>query len=62
MYLLAGQPPEKYCPTICSGDLVEVEQDVEIFRMMQEEHGGWNDEMANVMEVYTCMYMYHIFY
>ena len=33
---------------IRSGDLVQVELDVEIFRMMQEGHGGWNDDMAKV--------------
>ena len=33
---------------IRSGDLVQVELDVEIFRMMQEGHGGWNDAMAEV--------------
>lgn len=33
---------------IRSGDLVQVELDVEIFRMMQEGHGGWNDAMVEV--------------
>ena len=33
---------------IRSGDLVQVELDVEIFRMMQEGHGGWTDAMAEV--------------
>ena len=33
---------------IRSGELIQVELDVEIFRMMQEGHGGWNDDMAKV--------------
>ena len=36
------------CPTIRSGDLVEVELDVEIFHIMQEGHGGWGDGMDKV--------------
>ena len=42
-------------PTICSEDLVEVELDVEIFRMMQEGHGGWGDGMdkVRVVHLYT---------
>ena len=40
-FFFAAQPPEMDCPTIRSGDLVEVELDVEIFRIMQEGHGGW---------------------
>ena len=42
---------------ICSGDLVQVELDVEVFRMMQEGHGGWNDDMAKVDK--NIVYMSH---
>ena len=45
------------CPTIRSGDLVEVELDVEIFRMMQEGHGGWGDGMDKVRIVHVCRYI-----
>ena len=30
------------------GDRVRVQLDLEIFRMMQEGHGGWKDDMAEV--------------
>lgn len=49
----AGKPLDDISdsPTVCSGDLVQVELDVEIFRMMQEGHGGWSDGMAKVRAV-----------
>lgn len=49
-YDSAGKPLEKPedVSTIRSGNLVQVELDVEIFRMMQEGHGGWNDSMTKV--------------
>ena len=31
-----------------AGDQVKVQLEVEIFRQMQEGHGGWNDQMAEV--------------
>ena len=31
-----------------SGDRVKVQLEVEIFKMMQEGHGGWNDQMTEV--------------
>ena len=35
--------------SIIPGDLIQVELDVEVFKMMQnEEHGGWTDRMAMV--------------
>ena len=30
------------------GDCVKVQLEVEIFKMMQEGHGGWNDDMCEV--------------
>ena len=33
-----------------SGDRVKVQLEVEIFKMMQEGHGGWNDQMTEVRE------------
>lgn len=33
-----------------SGDRVRVQLEVEIFKMLQEGHGGWNDQMAEVSE------------
>ena len=31
-----------------TGDRVKIQLEVEIFRQMQEGHGGWNDQMAEV--------------
>ena len=40
-------PPKE--SEIMAGDLIQVELDVDIFKMMQnEEHGGWNDRMKMV--------------
>ena len=30
------------------GDLVRVQLDVEVFKAMQQGHGGWNDAMVEV--------------
>ena len=35
-------------PKFKAGDCVKVQLEVEIFRQMQEGHGGWNDQMAEV--------------
>ena len=35
-------------PKFKAGDRVKVQLEVEIFRQMQEGHGGWNDQMAEV--------------
>ena len=35
---------------ICTGDLVRVELDADIFKAMQEGHGGWSDPMLEVSE------------
>ena len=40
-----------------AGDLVQVQLDVEIFKIMQnEEHGGWNDRMAMVISLFKTHY------
>ena len=40
-----------------AGDLVQVQLDVDIFKMMQnEEHGGWNDRMKMVLFVQYAQY------
>lgn len=35
---------------IASGDLVRVQIDLELFKALQEGHGGWNDGMVDVSE------------
>ena len=43
------QPPPPPRPhKFQSGDSVKVQLEVEIFKMMQEGHGGWNEQMAEV--------------
>ena len=39
-----------------AGDRVKVQLEVEVFRAMQEGHGGWNDQMA---EVRNWLNIYH---
>ena len=40
-----------------AGDLIQVQLDVDIFKMMQnEEHGGWNDRMEMVLFVQYARY------
>ena len=47
--LFVGAP---YIPPATSelstGDIVKIEVDPDIFKIAQEEHGGWNDMMAEV--------------
>ena len=50
---------------VSTGDLVRVELEPEVFRAVQEGHGGWNDMMLNVRRLtltihtlYMYMYMY----
>ena len=45
---LAGVPGEIVAPLFVAGDRVRVMLDLEIFKMMQEGHGGWSDKMAEV--------------
>jgi hypothetical protein len=42
-----------------AGDQVKVQLEVEIFRQMQEGHGGWNDQMAEVRRRLTIL-LFHI--
>ena len=32
-----------------SGDRVRVQLELEVFKMMQEGHGGWNDQMTEAL-------------
>ena len=53
----AFEPPPPTKPhEFQSGDRVKVQLDLEIFKMMQEGHGGWNDQMAEVriLRVHVC--------
>lgn len=39
-----------------SGDLVQVQLDADVFKLMQTEaHGGWNDRMAVVFPQIACI-------
>ena len=77
MYPLAGAPtqgqgsvsppvstPPVFAATssnLVPGDRVRVELELEIVRMMQEGHGGWNDQMKEVritITVITRSYTY----
>ena len=40
------------------GDRVKVQLEVEVFRAMQDGHGGWNDKMTEVRSY--CVLLYHI--
>ena len=33
---------------LTAGDLVRVQLDVEVFKALQQGHGGWNDAMVEV--------------
>ena len=39
---------------LAAGDTVKVELDVEILKLMQEQHGGWNDTMSTVSACMPC--------
>lgn len=50
-YVPPPTPHPPPCPKpqeFSSGDRVRVQLDEEIFKMMQEGHGGWNDQMVEV--------------
>ena len=39
-----------------SGDFVQVQLDIDVFKLMQnEDHGGWNDRMA-VVKINSIIY------
>ena len=45
----ANTPTGGPAPPFVSGDRVRVQLEVEIFKMMQEGHGGWSDDMCEVV-------------
>ena len=47
--MTADSPTYRSSPFV-SGDRVKVQLEVEVFKMMQEGHGGWNDQMAEVRD------------
>lgn len=52
-----GSPHKAYSDhLLAAGDHVTVELDPELWRMMQSNHGGWNDRMAQV-HVLTRLYL-----
>ncbi len=42
-----------------TGDLVRIEADLELFKTMQDGHGGWNDAMKDVSHCLNNNYMYN---
>ena len=57
--MLYSCPGAVYIPPdvaeLSAGDAVKVELDPDLFKIAQDEHGGWNDLMA---EVYTQLVVY----
>ena len=46
-----------------SGDRVRVQLEMEVFKMMQEGHGGWNDQMTEVNElIFVIFHFDHLFH
>ena len=41
-------PSQRGRHRLCAGDGVRIELDPEVFKQAQEDHGGWNDTMAEV--------------
>ena len=41
---------------LAAGDTVKVELDEAVLKLLQAEHGGWDDSMATV-SVCACVYM-----
>ena len=66
---ITGAHPESECMVVTSadhhtlspGDNVRVELDVEIFKMMQEGHGEWDDELLLVRLPFDAMECTHDF-
>jgi len=40
---------------LVSGDNVRIQLDVDVFKAMQDGHGGWNDSMADVSALLRIM-------
>lgn len=56
-----GKPVEE-SPTeekadVASGDLVRVQLEVDVFKAMQQGHGGWNDQMVEVQRSFICLHV-----
>ena len=47
----ATPAPSQGQSLLASGDNVRVQLDVDVFKAMQEGHGGWNDSMTEVSSV-----------
>ena len=45
-----GAPPPKEDSLLAAGDFVKVEADPDVFKISQEDHGGWDDAMAEVRQ------------
>ena len=44
---------------LSAGDVVKIELETEVLKLMQADHGGWNDAMATVCQLrytYTVLY------
>ena len=49
--MAAGAAPPPADPRLfCSGDVVRVELELDIFQIMQQGHGGWSPMMAAVCQ------------
>ena len=49
-----GAPLMSHRPNeFATGDAVKVEVDIEVLKLMQEHHGGWNDMMMEVPDKQT---------
>ena len=49
MFVVTGAPYESPKDgEFVAGDTVKVELDPDVWKLMQNGHGGWNDLMANV--------------
>ena len=61
---LGAAPPVPPPPTVKmfnSGDTVRVLLDIDVFKLMQEGHGGWTDQMLEVWkELFFCCYNVHV--
>ncbi len=42
---------EKNVVQLVSGDSVRIQLEVEVFKSLQDGHGGWNDVMVNVSNI-----------
>ena len=40
---------------LASGDNVRVQLDIDVFKAMQDGHGGWNDSMSQVRDLWCAL-------